>query len=319
MLESSATEIDPEIAQLVANAHSRPRGSAHVIVFANEKGGVGKSTLAFHAAVALANAGATVLALDCDTRQRSLNSGLENRRATMTCLGIALPCPRSSVVERPGLVSLTQEMARLGSGCRFILIDAPGHDSPSGRAAIALADTLVTPVNPSFVDLAHLGRFNPATMTLTAPGPFGALVASIQQERARQGIAAADWLLLKNRVRTSEMRQQERVDHAIALLAEHLGARVGSGFTERVGYRELVVFGLTHPDLARIPQLGAAKARDTQEVERLLAELRLPPMEITNPRGATAQTRVLAQTRSNYLTSLKAHVAPQGAGLRARA
>lgn len=319
MLDSSAAAADPGIAQLVANTHNRPRGGAHVIVFANEKGGVGKSTLAFHAAVALANAGATVLALDCDMRQRSLNTALENRRATVTCLGIALPCPRSAVVERPGLVALTQEMARLGSDCRFILIDAPGHDSPSGRAAIALADTLVTPVNPSFVDLAHLGRFNPATMTLTAPGPFGSLVSSLQQERARQGIAPADWLVLKNRVRTSEMRQQERVDHAIGLLAEHLGARVGSGLTERVGYRELFVFGLTHPDVARIPQLGAVKARDTQEVERLLAELRLPPMEVTRPKDETAHARVLAQTRSNYLTSLKAHVAPQNAGLRARA
>ena len=73
------------------------------------------------------------------------------------------------------------------------------------------------------------------------------------------------------------------------------------------------------PSPAATAQLGAAKTRDTQEVERLLAELRLPPMEITNPRGETAQARVLAQTRSNYLTSLKAHVAPQGAGLRARA
>ena len=208
-------------------------------------------------------------------------------------------------------------MARLGSGCRFILIDAPGSDTPTGRAALALADTLVTPVNPSFIDLAHLGRFNPATLTLTAPGPFGALVAGLQQERTRQGLPAADWLLLKNRVRSSEARQQERVDHALATLAQQLGARIGSGFAERVGYRELFVFGLTHPDLALIPQLGTIKARETQEVERMLAELRLPPVGIPAPREHAAQAWVQAQTRTSYLNALKAHVGPQSA-LRAR-
>lgn len=306
------------MARFVADARGRPRPPGHVIVFANEKGGVGKSTLAFHAAIALANAGAAVLALDCDTRQRSLNTALDNRRATATCLGISLPLPRAAVVEREGLAALTQEMARLGAGCRFILIDTSGSDTPTGRAALALADTLVTPVNPSFIDLAHLGRFNPTTLDLTAPGPFGALVAGLQAERVRQNLAPADWLLLKNRVRGSEARQQERVDHALGLLAERLGARIGSGFAERVGYRELFVFGLTHPDLQHIPQLGAIKARETQEVDRMLAELRLPPMGLPAPREHLGQAWVQAQTRASYLDALKAHVAPQG-GMRARA
>lgn len=308
----------PALGQLVADVHSRPRSRAHVIVFANEKGGVGKSTLAFHAAVALANAGAAVLAVDCDSRQRSLHTALENRRATTTCLGTKMPCPRLAVVEQSTTAGLFAEMARLGDKCRFILIDAPGHDTPAARSAIALADTLVTPVNPSFIDLAHLGRFNPATMELTAPGPFGALVASLQQERERQGLRTADWLLLKNRVRPNEARQQERVDHALVMLAEQLGARIGSGFAERVGYRELVSFGLTHPDLQRIPQLGAVKPRETQEVDRMLAELRLPPMGLPAPREQGSQAWVKAQTRTNYLKALKEHVAPQG-GLRARA
>lgn len=319
MTDGSEIEVACAFSQLVADIHRRPRGQAHIIVFANEKGGVGKSTLAFHAAVALANAGASVLAIDCDTRQRSLHTALENRRATMTCLGIALPCPRAAVVERQGAAVLTQEMGRLGTGCRFVVIDAPGHDSPTARAAIALADTLVTPVNPSFVDLAHLGRFNPATMAVTTPGPFGALVGGLQRERVRQGHGAADWLLLKNRVRGSEVRQQELIDQALALLAKGLGARVGSGFAERVGYRELFMFGLTHPDIARIPQLGAVKVRETQEVDRMLAELRLPPMGVAAPRAETTRAWVRAQTRSNYLTALKAHVAPQSAPLRIRA
>ena len=59
------------------------RAAPHFIVFANEKGGTGKSTTAVHAAVGLAAAGRRVAALDLDTRQRTLGRYLDNRTATM--------------------------------------------------------------------------------------------------------------------------------------------------------------------------------------------------------------------------------------------
>jgi chromosome partitioning protein len=42
-------------------------GQPHFIVFANEKGGTGKSTTAVHTAIALAATGSRVGALDLDT------------------------------------------------------------------------------------------------------------------------------------------------------------------------------------------------------------------------------------------------------------
>ena len=47
------------------------RSAPHRVVFANEKGGTGKSTTAVHVAVALAYQGAKVAGLDLDTRQRT--------------------------------------------------------------------------------------------------------------------------------------------------------------------------------------------------------------------------------------------------------
>jgi chromosome partitioning protein len=44
----------------------------HYIVFANEKGGTGKSTTAVHTAIALASAGHRDGALDLDGRQRTM-------------------------------------------------------------------------------------------------------------------------------------------------------------------------------------------------------------------------------------------------------
>ena len=49
------------------------KASTHHIVFANEKGGTGKSTTAVHVAVALSSQGAKVAALDLDTRQATMH------------------------------------------------------------------------------------------------------------------------------------------------------------------------------------------------------------------------------------------------------
>jgi anion-transporting ArsA/GET3 family ATPase len=65
----------------------------HFIVFANEKGGTGKSTTAVHSAVALAAAGRRVAAIDLDTRQRTLGRYLDNRAATIRRTGAELPMP----------------------------------------------------------------------------------------------------------------------------------------------------------------------------------------------------------------------------------
>ena len=61
---------------------------AHRIVFANEKGGTGKSTTAVHVAVALSYMGAHVTMLDLDPRQRTSHRYMENRFHTMQRRGV---------------------------------------------------------------------------------------------------------------------------------------------------------------------------------------------------------------------------------------
>ena len=71
----------------------------HFIVFANEKGGTGKSTTAVHTAIALAASGHSVGALDLDSRQRTMTRYLENRDATMRRLDTQLPRAAYEVLE----------------------------------------------------------------------------------------------------------------------------------------------------------------------------------------------------------------------------
>ena len=154
----------PAVIMRELDARRRPQG--HVITFANEKGGVGKSTLAFHCAVTLAHRGMNVLVVDCDRRQQSLDRFLEARDGTARALKVALPRPSHVVLDKQSGAVLAQEIERLGRGCDFVLIDLAGQDSPTARRAIALADTVVTPVNCSPTDLDALGRINPVRTTI---------------------------------------------------------------------------------------------------------------------------------------------------------
>ena len=263
-------------AVIVGDIVSRPRPRGHVITLANEKGGVGKSTLAFHLCVALCDAGYRVAAIDLDRRQQTLARGLAHRNGTARRLGIALPSPSCVVLHQPSGAMLHQEIARVGWDCDYVIIDAPGHDSPIARRAIAIADTLVTPVNSSFVDIDLLGEFDPVTLRFKKVGYFAGLVADLSEERLRQRRARIDWVVAPNRVRQGNSRNQDNVDSALLRLAPRAGFRLASGLSERVAFRELALLGLTHMDLKRIPQFAKAGGRANHEVQRLVSDLALP-------------------------------------------
>jgi chromosome partitioning protein len=260
---------------IVADVASRARPAARIIVVANEKGGVGKSTLAFHIAVALADCGHKVLAIDLDRRQQTLTRAFTSRDGTARRLGVRLPLPRHLLLQQQSGAMLCQEIARSGWDCDFVVIDAPGFDSAIARRAIALADLLVSPVNGSFVDLDLFARFDVAGRKFMGPGCFASTVAELRVARAKAGLPGLDWLVLQNRKRRDTSHNQGQVDAALGRIAPKLDFRLGRGLTERVAYRELFPLGLTHLDLHRIPALPRTSARASAEVLALLDDLKL--------------------------------------------
>ncbi len=276
-----------------------PQG--HVITFANEKGGVGKSTLAFHTAVALAHLDMRVLVVDCDRRQQTLHRLLDARDGTARTLRNNIPRPRHFVLEKQSGALLAQEIDRVGVGCDFVIIDLAGADSPIARRAIAMADTVVTPVNCSPADLDALGWMNPVTRRFRQAGPFTEVVAALRAERAALGKPAFDWVVAKNRVRHCEHRLLASVDRNLATMSRHLGFRMIEGLTERVTYREMLTFGLTQLDLRLMPELGKPRSANLKELRRLIEGLRLPRPERTRnkvPRPAVAS--VLSSSARSY-------------------
>lgn len=251
--------------------------AAHRIVFANEKGGSGKSTSAVHVAIALAAMGRKVAALDLDTRQRTLGRYLDNRAATITREGGALPTALYETFDPAKSGPIEERLAALAEDHDFLVIDTPGRDDEHVRTAISSADTLVTPINDSFVDLDLIGQVDADNYKVKRPSFYAELVWDARKARGKRDGATVDWVVLRNRLQHLEARNMRRVAAALGELSKRVGFRIIPGLSERVIYRELFPKGLTLLDLAAIGKeagLGHVAARG--ELRELVAGLQLP-------------------------------------------
>ncbi|WP_304621142.1 division plane positioning ATPase MipZ [Paracoccus sediminilitoris] len=254
---------------------------AHIIVVGNEKGGSGKSTTSMHVTTALARMGHTVGGLDLDVRQRSFARYLENRGAFRAREGIELPMPVMAQLGE-GSDPLTPALELLEKQCDFILLDCPGSHTRLSQMAHTVADTLITPLNDSFVDFDLLARMSPDGQVL-GPSIYAEMVWNARQMRGQAGAGPIDWLVLRNRLGTQQMHNKRKVGGALASLSKRIGFRVAPGFSERVIFRELFPRGLTLLDLKDVgtETLSMSHIAARQELRDLITELNLPGVTIT--------------------------------------
>ena len=259
----------------------------HRIVFANEKGGTGKSTTAVHIAVALAYRGARVAAIDLDPRQRTFARSLENRAETAQRRQIDLPTAEFTVYEGEvdGLEALSQEM---GDRADFLIFDTPGRDDPLARHAATEADTLVTPMNDSFVDFDLIGQVEGETFKVKRLSFYAELIWEARIKRSRATIEQQrremDWVVVRNRTGHVEARNMTRIEQALTELSKRVGFRVAQGLSERVIYRELFPSGLTLLDKGHLGELGTSHLGARQELRQLVQSLNLPAFTGAEPR-----------------------------------
>lgn len=271
--------------------HAAPKPTpkaAHRIVFANEKGGTGKSTTAVHIAVALSYLGARVTALDLDPRQRTTHRYIENRLATLERRHITLPTPGCEVFRGETADELLSTIDRLERVCDFLVIDNPGRDDPIARTAAENADTLVTPMNDSFVDFDLIGQVDSETFKVKNLSFFAELIWEARMKRSRQTADGSrpemDWVVVRNRTGHVEARNMARIEQALTEMSKRVGFRVAHGLSERVIYRELFPSGLTLLDKGHLGELGTSHLIARQELRALLRNLRLPEFARREPR-----------------------------------
>ncbi len=251
---------------------------ARTIVFANEKGGTGKSTTAVHVAIALAARGAKVACIDLDTRQRTMYRYMENRAETMKRRSVTLPIPEFDVFTGDSLAALEEMSAGYSAGHDFLIFDTPGRDDPYARYVATRANTLVTPINDSFVDFDLIGQVDAESFKVKRLSFYAELIWEARKERAKSDGVTIDWVVVRNRLHNTEARNQQRMTDAIAELSRRAGFRSVPGLNERVIYRELFPSGLTLIDKGHLGQLATAHIVARQELRELVAGLNLPDL-----------------------------------------
>jgi chromosome partitioning protein len=261
-----------------------------IIVFGNEKGGSGKSTAAVQVAIGLLRQGHTVATLDLDARQGTLTRYMANRQAQGD-----LPIPRHAAILPSKLNDRTEaaeeDRAALEAtladvtDVEFVIADTPGNDTSLSRLAHARADTLITPINDSFVDFDMLARVDPETRKVLGPSIYAEMVWDRRKERAMARGAPIDWIVMRNRLGYSEARNKREVGEALNELARRIGFRVAPGFGERVIFRELFLSGLTLFDLGGSvggPPLAMSHVAGRQEARTLIDTILAgPPLRST--------------------------------------
>ncbi|CAA7618607.1 division plane positioning ATPase MipZ [Magnetospirillum sp. UT-4] len=257
---------------------------AHIIVVGNEKGGTGKSTVSMHLIVSLLGMGLSVGSVDIDARQATLTRYIQNRlgRKDADRLGLVGPehVALPPTADRAGdEARLAETVAGLAAAHDVVLLDTPGSDHYLSRLGHSFADTLITPLNDSLVDLDVLARVDPETMRILRPSHYAEMVWDTKKARAIRGEkAVVDWIVLRNRLAHLDARNKQAMEKLLADLAKRIGFRVVPGLGERVIYRSMFLEGLTLLDLRQdLPgfELSMSHIAARQELRTLVEAIGL--------------------------------------------
>lgn len=114
-----------------------------IILLAHHKGGVGKSTLAVNIAAELQRQGSDVILVEADPTVHTVSNWTRDRDEAGH--------PYIQSIHKTG--TLRASLLELDGKYDFVIVDAPGKDSPEMRTALASADVFVMPVQPTQPDL----------------------------------------------------------------------------------------------------------------------------------------------------------------------
>lgn len=116
-----------------------------IVVVANSKGGVGKSTLAVHISAWLFEQGHSVTLADCDTQHSSSDWAHE-----------AAPGVKTVRLAEPD--EILDRLPVLGQQADYVIADGPGSNTEVSRALLLRADLAIVPAKASMLEVRALAQ-----------------------------------------------------------------------------------------------------------------------------------------------------------------
>ena len=221
---------------------SGAKSPPYVVVIGNQKGGSGKSTFAMHIIIALLKAGKRVASFDLDLNQLTLTRYLGNRRQWVQKHEQKLELPdhypvreevhgttlrrfisrlknigrahkhdfigSSALSHSADLRQFISQLRKIGRAHKhdFIVIDTPGGVQHLSLIVHGMADTLITPINDSLVDLDVLVVMEQSDLE-PQPSVYAKMVWRALEARRKVTGRTTDWIVVRNRLESVEIKQ----------------------------------------------------------------------------------------------------------------
>lgn len=246
------------MAELAHTLHHPPGsegGGAVCVAVTGASGGVGKTTLVAHLAVALLKLGVTVGVADLDVRDRGLTSWIARRRA-LGDRGLVMPAFPDIEYVRGGIDVERREADRwpdvrgaLMEACDVVLVDTQAGVTALNGDVMRACDQVISLVGYNDPDLERL--FEPGgNGEGRRPSAYSKMVWEARRRRSRLGHIGPDWLLCPARRMSMPACDHDRIDAGFERAERALGARLGPSFCERPDVRAAFGQGLAAVDTA---------------------------------------------------------------------
>jgi chromosome partitioning protein len=151
----------------------------------------------------------------------------------------------------------------------FVVIDTPGGVQHLSLVAHGMADTLITPINDSLVDLDVLVAIERSDLD-PQPSVYAKTVQRALEARRKVSGRSTDWIVVRNRGELVQSSNQCQITQVLDVIRTILGFRIARGLLERPAYREFFAAGLTAFDPVKAPNFLARL-----EVQNLIREVGL--------------------------------------------
>ncbi|MEY4463590.1 MAG: hypothetical protein RLZZ81_561 [Pseudomonadota bacterium] len=224
----------------------------YIFVIGNEKGGAGKTTCCLHLIIALLYQNYSVVSIDTDSRQSSLTNYLKNRDSyNKQNPNKPVLVPKHFHISEGEIEEQAksfEEVLENNQNADYIVVDTPGSHTALSRIAHSYADTIITPINDSFLDLDVIAKID-SKDEIISPSIYSQMIWEQKMQRASRDRGSIDWIILRNRLSNLDALNKRRVGNVLAKLAKRINFKLTEGFSERVIYRELFLQGLTLLDL----------------------------------------------------------------------